>query len=124
MRRISTYICLLAVLSVAACTSADGRASGTEAAVAQPVNASLGIILSVRTVTTLDGGSVLQAALLADAGGAATPGNGGGRPITEFIVRQDDGAIISVVQSNVLGFHAGDRVSIQRADRVRLARPR
>ena len=114
---------MLAVLGVGACTSANNRAPGMETAVAQPANASLGTILSVRTVTTPDGGSVLQAALLADAGGVTTPGNGGGRSVTEFIVRQDDGAIISVVQSNLLGFHPGDRVSIQRADRVRLARP-
>lgn len=123
MRRISAYICLLAVLGVGACTSANSRASGTEAAAIHPANASLGTILSVRTVTAPDGGSVLQVALLADAGGITTPGAGVGRPVMEFIVRQDDGAIISVVQSNVLGFHPGDRVSIQRADRVRLARP-
>ena len=114
---------MVAVLGVGACASANNRASGTEAAVAQPAKAGLGTILSVRTVTAPDGGSVWQAALLADAGGVTTPGAGGGRPVMEFIVRQDDGAIISVVQSNVLGFHPGDRVSIQRADRVRLARP-
>jgi len=113
---------LVAVLGVAACTPANR--GGTEAAAAvHPAAATLGTILSIRTVTAPGGGSVLHAALLADTGdGTACPA-GGGQPMMEFIVREDDGAVISIVQSNDLGFQPGDRVSIRRADRVRLARP-
>ena len=41
----------------------------------------------------------------------------------EFIVRTDGGAILSVVQGNESGFHAGDRVVILHGDRARLAWP-
>lgn len=123
MRRVSAFACLLGLLAAGSCTQANIRASSSGTAVARPVTASLGTILSMRAVTAPDSGNPLQAILLADAGGATTPSSGSNRPVTEFIVRQDDGAIISVVQSNQLGFHLGDRVSIQRDDRVRLARP-
>ncbi len=44
-------------------------------------------------------------------------------PLEEFIVRTDDGAILSVVQTNEAGFHVGDRVIILRGEQARLARP-
>ena len=44
-------------------------------------------------------------------------------PVTEFIVRTDDGNVISIVQVNDAGYHVGDRVIIPRGDPARLARP-
>ena len=43
--------------------------------------------------------------------------------LMEFIVRADDGATLSIVQTNEPGFRKGDRVIILRDDRTRLARP-
>jgi outer membrane lipoprotein SlyB len=61
----------------------------------------------------------LRAALLADAGGH----DDGNRSLVEFIVRVDDGATLSIVQTNEPDFRKGDRVIILRDDRTRLARP-
>ena len=47
----------------------------------------------------------------------------GSRSLVEFIVRVDDGATLSIVQTNEPGFRTGDRVVILRDDRTRLARP-
>jgi hypothetical protein len=44
-------------------------------------------------------------------------------PLTEFIVRADDGATLSIVQSNRLDLHTGERVVIRYAPAVQLARP-
>jgi len=41
---------------------------------------------------------------------------------TEFLVREDDGQTISVVQTNEAGLMVGDRVRILRSDRTRLQR--
>lgn len=123
MRRIATYTCLLLLLGVGACTQANIAELRAGVGSPQPVSASLGTIVSMRPVTETDAGNPLQAVLLADASGAAPPSNAAGRPIMEFIVRQDDGGIISVVQSNEAGFRPGDRVSILRGDRIRLVRP-
>jgi outer membrane lipoprotein SlyB len=123
MRRVPAYVCLLGLLGAGACTPANLNTSSAGTAVPDHATVSLGTILSMRTVTAPDGGSPLQAGLLADAGGAMTPNDTSNRPVMEFIVRQDDGAIISIVQSNQLGFSPGDRVSILRDNRARLARP-
>jgi outer membrane lipoprotein SlyB len=40
----------------------------------------------------------------------------------EFIVRASDGTIISVVQSNDVGFHTGERIVILRDGPTHLAR--
>ena len=61
----------------------------------------------------------MRAALLAD---GSAPGDAD-RSLVEFIVRADDGATLSIVQSNEAGFRTGDRVIILRDDRTRLARP-
>ena len=57
--------------------------------------------------------------LLADAGA----GDVGERQQVEFIVRVDDGTMLSVVQPNEPGFHSGDRVIILRDAPTHLARP-
>ncbi|HET7882433.1 MAG TPA: hypothetical protein VFL55_16225 [Acetobacteraceae bacterium] len=43
--------------------------------------------------------------------------------LVEFIVRGDDGAMLSIVQANDADFRQGDRVVILRAAQTRLARP-
>ena len=63
-----------------------------------------------------------RTALLVDAG-AARASNDSGGAATEFIVRTDDGATISVVQSNDASFRTGDRVVILRDDHTHLEHP-
>jgi hypothetical protein len=60
---------------------------------------------------------------LVDSGGMQTASNSEAAPLTEFIVRTDDGATLSVVQANTIGLHPGDRVVILRDASTRLARP-
>jgi outer membrane lipoprotein SlyB len=55
------------------------------------------------------------------AGSAVERGVTGGSAI-EFIVREDRGGDIAVVQTNEEGLQVGDRVVISRGDRVRLSR--
>ena len=55
------------------------------------------------------------------AGGAVERGVGSGQAV-EFIVREDRGGDIAVVQTNEEGLQVGDRVMISRGDRVRLSR--
>jgi outer membrane lipoprotein SlyB len=55
------------------------------------------------------------------AGTAAERGLSGGNA-TEFIVREDGGGDIAVVQTNEAALQVGDRVVIARGDRTRLTR--
>ena len=83
---------------------------------------SAGTILSMRAIDASAGSAPWRAALLA----AASGGSGGGAPpapLTEFIVRADDGATLSIVQSNKLDLHTGERVVIRYEPTVQLARP-
>ena len=104
----------LLVLLVAACTNAGTQQN----AGANPVvNVAQGTILSVHAVPEAARLAVLRV-LSGDAAPAATPG----ASLAEFIVRQDDGTTISIVQDNGLGLHACDRVDIVRGERVHLTR--
>jgi outer membrane lipoprotein SlyB len=119
---------LLAIASIASCTSANPAASTAAALAARPVVVSAGAILSLRTVTADNTALPWRSALLTDASAANTAndsGNarGGHMQVVEFIVRTDGGAVLSVVQANDADFHAGDRVMILRGDATRLARP-
>jgi outer membrane lipoprotein SlyB len=123
MRQLTACAALLVPLIVAGCTQNNVAAPGAGAAISRPASTTFGTILSIRAVTVASGGNPIQAGLLADASGAAAASNAAVGPMMEFIVRQGDGAIISVVQSNAAGFRTGDRVNILRDDRVHLARP-
>ena len=123
MRRLTACAGLLVPLIVAACTQNNVGAPGAATAISRPSSTTFGTILSIRAVTAPSSGNPIQAGLLADASGAAAPSDATVGSMMEFIVRQGDGAIISVVQSNAAGFRTGDRVNILRDDRVRLARP-
>jgi outer membrane lipoprotein SlyB len=85
----------------------------------QPASVSAGTILSMRTVAARASQDPLRTAMLTT--GAAP--NDGGRSLVEFIVRTDDGATLSIVQTNEPGFRSGDRVVIIRDDLTHLARP-
>jgi hypothetical protein len=76
-----------------------------------------GRILSMRPVAAPAAGGLLWAVLLA---GSDSSDQGAAE---EFIVRTDDGTILSIVQSNESGFHAGDRVLILYGGPTRLTWP-
>ena len=122
MRHHPAILGLLLLVCLGGCAHPDTGALHSSAAAAHPASVKHGIILSMRTIRRAEIDVPLQVALLGDAGGTTMPDGTAGRTVVEFIVRQSDGAIISVVQSNELGFHQGDHVSILRDDGVRLAR--
>jgi outer membrane lipoprotein SlyB len=121
--RISAFcvgVCALAWM--AGCAPTNVTVSGSPAAAVTAKSAGTGRILSMRKVTGQGSSAPWRTVLLADAGAAHASNNGGGASM-EFIVRTDDGATISVVQSNDAGFRTGDRVVILRDDRTHLEHP-
>lgn len=64
----------------------------------------------------------LGGALLGGLAGNAIEGGVGTRQAIEFVVREDRGGDIAVVQTNEEGLQVGDRVVINRGDRTRLSR--
>lgn len=128
MRLLLLCACLLALVGIAGCASINTVAAGSPAKVAPPAVARAGTILSMRQVTREKVPPQWGAVLLADAS-ASNIANDSSKtqakqlPLEEFIVRTDDGAILSVVQTNEAGFHVGDRVIILRGEQARLARP-
>jgi outer membrane lipoprotein SlyB len=113
---------LLALLGFAGCAQTATNPA-TPATTARPVPSSEGTILSMRAVAVRSDRDPWRVALLADASGAATGIADGSSPITEFIVRIDSGSTISVVQTNELGFHPGDRVIVLHDGHTHIARP-
>ena len=95
------------------------------APVSPSVPFSAGTILSMRAVSTPPGSAPApwRAALLAAATGTGNTANDPSAPLIEFIVRADDGATLSIVQSNNLDLHKGDRVVIRYEPTAQLARP-
>jgi outer membrane lipoprotein SlyB len=64
----------------------------------------------------------LGGALLGGLAGSAIEGGARSGTAIAFIVREDRGGDIEVVQTNEEGLQAGDRVVISRSDRIRLSR--
>jgi outer membrane lipoprotein SlyB len=112
--RLAIYLLSLVMLGLAGCAPANPPKPAV-----QPASVAMGTILSTRAVNSHAGSDSVRAALLA---GGSAPGDGD-RSLVEFIVRADDGATLSIVQSNESGLRNGDRVTILRDDRTRLARP-
>jgi hypothetical protein len=113
--RLASYLPTLVILAgVAGCAPVSPPKPPAQSA---PVGA--GVILSMRTVDLRSGIDPVRAALGVDGSGQ----DDGNRSLVEFIVRSDDGATLSIVQTNQPGFRKGDRVVILRDGRTRLARP-
>ncbi len=81
-----------------------------------PASASAGGVGRVLAVRPIDGAAIddaaWRAALLDGASDPAGPVPQAPASLAEFIVREDAGAIVSIVQSNAAGLRAGDRVVI------------
>jgi outer membrane lipoprotein SlyB len=142
--------CLAAVLALGACGPRNTNTTYTPADIGRSAQVSYGVIVSMRPVTiqgqgagvgTLGGaaaggvaGSFIggdpRANILGAIGGAIIGGLAGTmaeRSATtgeamEFIIREDDGQTISVVQTNEERFQAGERVVLTRGARTRIGR--
>jgi outer membrane lipoprotein SlyB len=101
------------LLGMAACAPTGTTGPGAAAAPTRSVD--YGTIVSMRPVT-VQGQEILLRAVASTAGPAVDTA-------VEFIIREADGQIISVVQTNTANFRPGDRVALQRGDRTRIARP-
>ena len=103
----------LLVLLVAACTNAGTQQN---AGAAHPASVAQGTILSVHAVP-----AAARLAVWPLLGGDTSPA-ASDASMAEFILREDDGATISIVQDNGLGLRAGDRVAIVHGERAHLTR--
>jgi outer membrane lipoprotein SlyB len=88
----------------------------------QPATTRNGTILSMRKVTVPVGQDSWRK-LLVGSGDLQRAGDSNAAPLTEFIVRTDEGTTLSIVQANALGLHTGDRVVVLRDTGAHLARP-
>lgn len=141
---------LALVVTVPACAPANTGSTVSTRSLGGAASVSFGTIVGSRPVQVQGGGSGIGAVGGAVAGGIAGSAIGGGwrgpalaglggallgglagnaieRGVTsgsaiEFIVREDRGGDIAVVQTNEEGLQVGDRVVITRGDRVRLSR--
>ena len=143
---------LVFVFAAAACAPTNTNTVYSAGEIGRTASIQYGQILSMRPVTvqspnsgvgTLGGAAVggvagsfiggnnVRGNILGAVGGAIVGGIAGtlienqsstGTAI-EFIIREDDGQTISVVQSNELGFQPGERVVLTRGARTRIARP-
>ena len=103
----------LLVLLLAACANTGAQQN---AGAGHPAGVARGTILSVHAVP-----ASAQLAVWRLLSGDAVP-TASVASLAEFIVREDDGTTISIVQDNGLGLHAGDRVDIVRGERAHLTR--
>ena len=114
MRIVSYLLCIAMLAGILGCAPVTPPKPSTQAT---PPGG--GTILSMRTVTPVASVEPSLASLLSGGGGH----DSGDRSRVEFIIRADDGAVLSIVQANDAGFRQGDRVIILRGDQTRLARP-
>ena len=144
----AALLAVLAALLLAGCASRRTNPAGPAAAAGRPANVSYGTIIALRPVTVWGGsnagapggapigatagsfvGGDVRSNILAAIGGPgldgpvgnATAGETTNGALTEFIVREDDGQTISVVQGAESKLQIGQRVMIIRGPETRLA---
>ncbi len=143
-------VAALSLVAVAACAPQNTGTTFSPYGMNQAASVSFGTIVGARPVTVQGGGGGVGTVAGAVAGGVAgsfiggdwrsnalagiggailggMAGNAIGNSVSqgqavEFIVREDRGGDIAVVQTNELGLQPGDRVMIARGNRVTLAR--
>lgn len=108
---------LAALLGLAACTGANPAAVAPAAVSRAPVRPAAGVIVSARPVAAARAGGV-EGSILGAVGAPAA--GGAGAAACEFIVREDDGRTLSVVQAPAAGLQPGRRVVVSAGVRTRL----
>lgn len=138
------------VLALSACAPTRTNSTYSANEIGQTAQVSYGVIVSMRPVTVqsqdtglgaLGGGAVgatagsfigrndvranILGAILGGVAGAvagnAVEKSAGTGQAMEFIIREDDGRTVSVVQTNGEGFRPGDRVVLTRGARTHIA---
>ena len=149
--RLAVALSLAATLGVAACAPTNTNSTYSGADIGRSATVSYGVIVSMRNVTVQgQGGGGVGTVAGAVAGGIAGSFIGGGGrsnalgaiggavlggvagtaienganqgQAVEFIIREDSGQTISVVQTNEENFRPGERVVLTRGSRTRLGR--
>lgn len=116
-------LCLgLVVMAAVAGCAPTNQAPPASKTTGQPATTRNGTILSMRKVAVPSGQDAWRK-LLVGSGDMQQAGDSNATPLTEFIVRTDDGSTLSIVQANALGLHPGDRIVILRDTGAHLARP-
>ena len=111
-------LALTALLGVSACAS-GGANSPAPGVIGGAGRASYGVIVSCRPIEAAGGGDV-RGAILGAVGGPA--GQGASEAAFEFVIREDNGQTLSVVQANPAGLRPGERVVLSMGTRTRLSR--
>ena len=149
--RFSPVLALAAVLGMAACAPVNTNSTYSGADIGRTAQVSYGVIVAMRAVTvqnnngpgvgTLAGaaaggiagsfiGGGARSNLLGAIGGAVIGGVAGSAiesgvsqgQAVEFIIREDNGQTVSVVQTNEENLRAGDRIIMTRGARTRIGR--
>ncbi len=149
--RLAAVLLLSMAAGMSACAPANTNTTYSSAEIGRSAQISYGVIVSMRAVQvqgqsggvgTLGGvvaggaaGSYLgrgdpRAGIIGAVGGAILGGLAGsaaekslsGGNAVEFIIREDNGQTISVVQTNEENFQSGERVILSRGARTRIAR--
>jgi outer membrane lipoprotein SlyB len=113
---------LLAMVVASGCVQPHVSTAVPAAATMRPV-AAAGTILSVRPVMVRSDRAPWRVALIADASATTALVVEVNGELTEFIVRTEGGATISIVQANPFGLRSGERVMILRDGPTHIARP-
>jgi outer membrane lipoprotein SlyB len=149
-RSLAAALCLVALLGLGACAPRNTNTTYTGADIGRTAQVSYGVIVSMRPVTIQGGESgvgtfggaaaggiagsfiggdprmnilgAIGGAILGGLAGSAVEGSARVANAVEFIIREDNGQTISVVQTNEEGFQAGERVVLTRGARTRIAR--
>ena len=120
-RAVSAAVVVGAVLAVAACARRTGGAAGPGQETGRTIGGSFGAIVAMRPIPPTGSGDP-RASILRAVGVAAIGGAEASPHVVEFIIRQDDGRTISVVQPDALRLRPGERVAISGGAAVGLAR--
>ncbi|HEY0418206.1 MAG TPA: hypothetical protein VGC80_01670 [Acetobacteraceae bacterium] len=107
------------LLGAAACAPASPTAARADADAGRAAGVSPAVIVSMRPIPA----RALYTPVAAAMGGLTLVESQTGRgTVTEFIIREEGGQTLSVVQGNEEGFRPGERVTLTRGARTRIAR--
>jgi outer membrane lipoprotein SlyB len=104
------FLAWTSLLAVASCAAAPPSPAPAATAAAKGV----ATVLAVRPIVAAGAGQAAawRSVLLDGAAGGAGPEGAPAAGLAEFIVREDAGPTISIVQSNAAGLQPGDRVVV------------